>query len=65
MASLRTLPTELVEYILADLSSLDTVNLAKTCKALHAAALPAAYQTIALEWLREDHEADYEHAPKI
>jgi hypothetical protein len=50
MASLHHLPTELLEYILADLSSLDTVNLAKTCKVLHAVALPFAYHSISLEW---------------
>jgi hypothetical protein len=66
MASLQTLPTELLEYILEDLSSLDTVNLAKTCKALHAVTLPTAYHTIALEWRRSvTHGVDGDYAPKI
>jgi hypothetical protein len=48
MASITELPGELLDCILNDLDTHGTINLAQTCKTLHAAALPAAYHTITL-----------------
>lgn len=50
MTSITELPAELLDFILADLGSRDNINLAQTCKTLHAVALPAAYNTITLTW---------------
>ena len=50
MASIAELPVELVDFILANLGSCDIINLARTCRALHAVAIPAAYHTITLTW---------------
>ncbi|KAI4931722.1 hypothetical protein J4E85_004318 [Alternaria conjuncta] len=50
MASITELPAELLDSILADLGSRAIINLAQTCKALHAVAIPAAYHTITLTW---------------
>ncbi|KAI4676101.1 uncharacterized protein J4E84_009718 [Alternaria hordeiaustralica] len=50
MASITELPAELLDFILADLGSRAIINLAQTCKALHAVAIPAAYHTVTLTW---------------
>lgn len=50
MALLQFLPNELVDIILTHLESCDASSLSLTCKDVHAAASPAAYQSIILEW---------------
>ena len=50
MASLQSLPNELLDSIITDLSFRDVIRLAMTCKSLRALALPTAYHSIILEW---------------
>ncbi|CAA9957060.1 F-box domain protein [Pyrenophora teres f. maculata] len=50
MAEITHLPQELLDYVLTRLKPLNILNLAKTCKTLHAAALPTIYHTISMRW---------------
>ncbi|KAI4694601.1 hypothetical protein J4E81_006199 [Alternaria sp. BMP 2799] len=76
MASITELPAELLDFILADLGSRAIINLAQTCKALHAVAIPAAYHTVTLAWdnshvkekpkgTQRGREHRHEKAPKL
>ncbi|KAI1673632.1 F-box domain protein [Pyrenophora tritici-repentis] len=55
MAQVTDLPQELLDYVFKSLKPLDILNVAETCKTLHAAALPAIYHTIVMRWeIRRD-----------
>jgi hypothetical protein len=49
MASLTSLPTELMGFVVEHLSLEDKVNLVKTCRTTHVAVLPAVYHTVILD----------------
>lgn len=50
MASLISLPNELKDLVFQHLCCADFVRLARTCRELHAIALPIAYQDLAVTW---------------
>ncbi|KAH7378311.1 hypothetical protein BKA66DRAFT_149279 [Pyrenochaeta sp. MPI-SDFR-AT-0127] len=50
MASLQSLPNELLDNIFANIDSRDARNVSLTCKRLRAVATPAVYHSISLEW---------------
>jgi hypothetical protein len=50
MASLIALPNEISDLIFEHLTTPDFISLSKTCKDLHARALPLSYQHLTLTW---------------
>jgi hypothetical protein len=57
MASLIALPNEMNDLIFKHLTTPDFISLSKTCKHLHARALPLSYQHLTLTWYNTSERA--------